>query len=403
MDSNSKSYTGIISQKDQNALTTMDKLAATLKNKGDHNAARELEEQILKKRTEMLGPEHQDTLTSMANLAVTLANIGELEQADHHASIAWERRSNLLGKQHPDTALSAWIYFNCLHQLERHQEAHKIIRSLEWLCEVEENSLSPDLRELRKHLTPLFKPEEENGQSVPTEIQLKAAIAQKLMQQEEWGEAEEIWRQLYSEHLKNDGEQHPHTARTAFMLYQCLYRQEKTDLSQDMLQSLLWIIEKDEAQIPNELRDLRKILHQITGSGSSNEDEKTPDEMFQILSELVEEHGDNAPPVLKTKATTALHFANRGEWVHAEALFASLYDYHLEQDGERHPNTAFIAWNYFHCLQNQDKHDDARAIFETLSWLREPANNELPEELLGLRRQIDHYIENEDTENLLKR
>lgn len=222
------------------------------------------------------------------------------------------------------------------------------------------------------------------------------------MQQEEWAEAEEIWRQLYTEHLKNDGEKHPHTARTAFMLYQCLYRQEKTDLAQDMLQSLLWIIEKDEAQIPNELRDLRKILQQITGSGSSNEDEKTPDEMFQILAELVEEHGDTAPPVLQAKATTALHFANRGEWLHAADLFASLYDYHLEQDGKQHPHTAFIAWNYFHCLQNQDKHDDARTIFETLSWIRELANNELPEELLGLREQIDNYIESEAAENLLK-
>lgn len=400
MGSNSKSHTGTTSQKDQDTLTSMDKIASTLKNKGNHSAARELEEQILEKRTEILGPEHQETLRSMSNLAVTLAHIGELEQAERHASIAWERSRNSLGRQHPGTAISAWIYFNCLHQLERHQEAHEIIHSLEWLCEVEEDSLPIDLRELRKHLQPLFKTEKGNDQSVSTESQQKAAGAQKLMQQEEWAEAEEIWQQLYNEHLKNDGEEHPHTARTAFMLFQCLHRQEKTDLAQDILQSLRWITEKDEAQIPYELGELRQVLHQITGSGSLNEDERTPDEMLKKLSELVEEHGDTAPPVLQAKARTALHFVNRGELLHAADLFASLHEYHLQQDGKQHPHTALIAWNYFHCLQSQDKYDEARAIFETLSWVRELGNGELTEELLGLQKKIDDYLESEAAKNL---
>ncbi|MFT5730846.1 MAG: hypothetical protein ACI8PB_005036 [Desulforhopalus sp.] len=400
MSSNSKSHTGITSQKNQDILTSMDKIASTLKNKGNHSAAREFDEQILEKRIEILGPEHQETLTSMGNLAVTLANIGELELAERHASTAWEKSRNSLGKQHPGTAISAWIYFNCLHQLERHQEAQPIIRSLEWLCEVEEDSLPTDLRELRRHLQPLFKTEKENGQSVSTEIQQKAAGAQKLMQQEEWVEAEEIWQQLYSEHLKNDGEEHPHTARTAFMLFQCLHRQEKTDLAQDMLQSLRWITENDEAQIPIELRELRQVLHQINESDSPNVEEKTPEEMLKKLSEVVEEHGDNAPPVLQAKSRTALHFVNRGELRHAADLFASLHKYHLQQDGKQHPHTALIAWNYFHCLRRQDKHDDASAIFETLSWVRELDNNELPEELLDLRKKIDDYIESKDAENL---
>jgi len=400
MGSNSKSHTSIISQENQEILTSMDKIASTLKNKGNHSAARELDEQILEKRTEILGPEHQETLTSMGNLAVTLANIGELEIAERHASIAWEKSRKYLGKQHPGTAISAWIYFNCLHQLERHQEAQQIIRSLEWLCEVEEDSLPTDLRKLRKHLQPLFKAEKENDQSVSTEIQKKVAGAQKLMQQEEWAEAEEIWQQLYSEHLKKDGKEHPHTAQTAFMLFQCLHRQEKTDVAQDLLQSLGWITEKDEAQIPNELRELRQVLHQINGSGSPDEDERTPEEMLKTLSELIEEHGENAPPVLQEKARTATHFVNRGELLHAADLFASLHEYHLQQDGKQHPHTALIAWNYFHCLQSQDQNDDANAIFETLSWIRELGNNELPEELLELRKTIDDYVESKAAENL---
>ena len=398
MGSNSKSHTSIISQENQEILTSMDKIASTLKNKGNHSAARELDEQILEKRTEILGPEHQETLASMGNLAVTLANIGELELAERHASSAWEKSKNSLGKQHPGTAISAWIYFNCLHQLERHQEAQKIIRSLEWLCEVEEDSLPTDLRELRKHLQPLFKTEKENDQSVSTEVQKKVAGAQKLMQQEEWAEAEEIWQQLYSEHLKRDGKEHPYTAQTAFMLFQCLHRQEKTEVAQDLLQSLCWITEKDEAQIPNELKELRRVLHQINGSDAPGEDERTPEEILQTLSELIEEHGDNTPPVLQEKARAAIHLVNRGQLIHAADLFASLHEYHLQQDGKQHPHTALIAWNYFHCLQSQGKYDEAKAIFETLSWVQEFSNNELPEELLGLRKKIDDYVEGKAAE-----
>lgn len=399
MGSNSKLNTSIISQENQEILTSMDKIASTLKNKGNHSAAREFDEQILEKRTEILGPEHQETLTSMGNLAVTLANTGELEKAERHASIAWEKSRKYLGKQHPVTAISAWIYFNCLHQLERHQEAQQIIRSLEWLCDVEEDSLPTDLRELRKHLQPLFKTEKENDQSVSNEIQKKVAEAQKLMQQEKWEEAEAIWQPLYSEHLIKDGTEHPHTAQTAFMLFQCLHRQEKTDVAEDLLQSLGWITERDEAQIPHELRELRQVLHQINGSGS-DEDERTPEEMLKTLSELIEEHGENAPQVLLEKARTATHFVNRGELLHAADLFASLHEYHIQKDGKQHPHTALIAWNYFHCLQSQDKNDEAKAIFATLSWIRELGNNELPEELLDLRKKIDDYVESKAAENL---
>ena len=53
-------------------LTTMNNLAATLRNQGDLAGARALQEQVLEARRRVLGEEHPDTLTSMNNLAETL-------------------------------------------------------------------------------------------------------------------------------------------------------------------------------------------------------------------------------------------------------------------------------------------------------------------------------------------
>lgn len=356
----------------------------------DNKTARDLQEQALKKTIERLGPEHPETLASMTNLATSLANQGLWSEAERHARFAWEIRSKLLGNEHPDTATSAWVYFNCLHKLERHEDAVKIIRSLEWLCKSVDESLPLDLRELRKHLQPFFTVRKEHIQPVPPANVQKAAEAQNLMQQEQWAEAEAIWRQLYNEHVENDGEQHPDTAQAAFMLYQCLYRQEKTQPAQTVLESLLWVIETDEAEIPDGLKQLRAILRRITGA-------ETPEELLKKLSDLEEEHGETAKQVLLAKANTAVYLASKEEWPHAANLFGSLHEYHLEQDGKQHPHTALIGWNYFMCLHKQDKHEDARAAFEALSWLHKADENTLQEELRGLRKQIDEFIEDEAT------
>ena len=60
-----------------NTLTSANNLAADLRNLGEHQAARELDEDTLARRRRVLGDDHPDTLTSASNLAADLRDLGE--------------------------------------------------------------------------------------------------------------------------------------------------------------------------------------------------------------------------------------------------------------------------------------------------------------------------------------
>ncbi|KAG6870243.1 hypothetical protein C0995_014373, partial [Termitomyces sp. Mi166 len=60
----------------------MANLAATLWSAGKLEEAEDLEQQVLKARTEAFGSNHPDTIQAMANLAATLRNAGRLEEAE---------------------------------------------------------------------------------------------------------------------------------------------------------------------------------------------------------------------------------------------------------------------------------------------------------------------------------
>jgi tetratricopeptide (TPR) repeat protein len=63
-------------------LTSMANRACIYSNQGQWEEAEELEVQVLKISTRVLGPEHPSTLTSMANLACTYSEQGRLEEAE---------------------------------------------------------------------------------------------------------------------------------------------------------------------------------------------------------------------------------------------------------------------------------------------------------------------------------
>ena len=62
-------------------LNSAGNLAVDLSNLGEHQAARELDEDTLARRRRVLGDDHPDTLNSANNLAVDLRNLGEHQAA----------------------------------------------------------------------------------------------------------------------------------------------------------------------------------------------------------------------------------------------------------------------------------------------------------------------------------
>ena len=58
-------------------LLSASNLAADLRTLGEHQAARELDEDTLARRRRVLGEDHPDTLLSVGNLAADLRALGE--------------------------------------------------------------------------------------------------------------------------------------------------------------------------------------------------------------------------------------------------------------------------------------------------------------------------------------
>jgi hypothetical protein len=82
-------------------------LAADLRELGELQAARDLEQDILDRRRRALGPDHPDTLTSATGLAADLRQLGDVEAARALDQDTLVRRRRVLGEDHPDTVASA--------------------------------------------------------------------------------------------------------------------------------------------------------------------------------------------------------------------------------------------------------------------------------------------------------
>ena len=80
---------------------------------GEHEQARDLDEDTLTRRRRVLGDDHPDTLGSANNLAADLSALGEHERARALAEDTLTRRRRVLGDDHPDTRRSvgapAWL------------------------------------------------------------------------------------------------------------------------------------------------------------------------------------------------------------------------------------------------------------------------------------------------------
>ena len=88
-------------------LGSANNLADDLFALGEHQAARELDEDTLARRRRILGDDHPDTLGSANNLAINLCALGEHQAARELDEDTLARRRRTLGDDHPDTLDSA--------------------------------------------------------------------------------------------------------------------------------------------------------------------------------------------------------------------------------------------------------------------------------------------------------
>jgi hypothetical protein len=82
-------------------------LGVTLCSLGEHQQARQLQNDTLTRLRRILGDNHPDTLTSASRLAAELRELGEYQQARALDEDTLARRRRVLGDNHPDTLVLA--------------------------------------------------------------------------------------------------------------------------------------------------------------------------------------------------------------------------------------------------------------------------------------------------------
>jgi hypothetical protein len=84
-------------------LGSASNLAIDLRELGEHQAARKLDEDILARRRRVLGGDHPDTLASASNLALDLGAPGEHQAARERNEDTLDRSRRVLDEDRPET------------------------------------------------------------------------------------------------------------------------------------------------------------------------------------------------------------------------------------------------------------------------------------------------------------
>ncbi|MFD9735254.1 FxSxx-COOH system tetratricopeptide repeat protein [Umezawaea sp. NPDC059074] len=111
---------------DLTTLAFTNNLAIQLRALGEHQAARELDEDSLARCRRLLGDDHPETLGSANNLAIDLGELGEHQAARELNEDTLARRRRTLGIDHPETLRSASNLAISLRRSGEHQAARKL-------------------------------------------------------------------------------------------------------------------------------------------------------------------------------------------------------------------------------------------------------------------------------------
>ena len=231
-------------------LTTMNNLAATLRDQGDYEGARKLQEQVLEIRRKVLGEEHPDTLSTMNNLAGTLRDQGDYEGARKLQEQVLEIRRKVLGEEHPDTLTT----MNNLAVTLRNQGDYEGARKLQ-----------EQVLEIRRKVL---------GEEHPDTLTSMNNLAVTLSSQGDYAGARKLQEQVLEIRRKVLGEEHPNTSMSAWNLYNTLLDLDEPDVATDIMKKhLLWLIDRDPADLAAAQQKIREMVIKIIGGENRLDDQ----------------------------------------------------------------------------------------------------------------------------------
>lgn len=201
-----------------------------------------------------LGPDHPDTLNSANHLANALRDTGELESARDLNQDTFDRRRRVLGEDHPDTLRTAGNLSTDLFILAEYEQAHRLDQdTLERFRRIQGNDdpgtiaaagyLAADLHSLgdymqarELHHDTLARFRRVLGHDHPATLHSATNLADTLCALGEHAQARALHEDTLARRRHVLGVDHPATLRSAYYLANTLHEQGEYELARELHQ-----------------------------------------------------------------------------------------------------------------------------------------------------------------------
>lgn len=323
---------------DDNTLTCINNLAASLENLGRPAKALLLYELALNRTKEVLGKRHPDTLSTLNNLASCLQSLGRSVEALPLYEQTLRLSREVLGECHPDTLSTLNNLASCLDRLGRSAEALPLYEQalkLSW---------------------------EVLGDRHPHTIATLNNLAGCLEILGRWTEALPLYEQVLTFTSETLGERHPYTLGSLNNLVVCMgkigHSAQALSLYEHVLTYTIEVLGAHHSQTLTCLNNLASLLQSLERS-----EEALP--LYRnALSRTKEVLGEGHPDTILGLSNLATCLDSLGRWAEALPFFVQALNFSKEALGAQHPDTLGILNSLALCLderaQDESKKYQAR-------------------------------------------
>ncbi|KAH8797789.1 hypothetical protein DL96DRAFT_1824929 [Flagelloscypha sp. PMI_526] len=294
-------------------LGTMSNLANIYSNLGQHSNALELNEQALKMRKRILGEEHPDTLSSMHNLASTYSALGQYRKALQLNEQVVMLQKRILGEEHPDNLISMNNLANTYSNLGQHRSALEL---KELVLKVRERIL---------------------GKEHPDTLQSINNLAITYSQLGQHRNALELNEQALKLRKRILGEEHPSALSSLSSLainFSDLGQHRKAlELNKHVLKLENRILGEEH---PHTLSSMNNLAHVYSALGQHPKALELHEQALKMRKRIL---GKKHPDTLSSMSSLACTFSDLGQHHDAYSLHQRILEMRRQILGEEHPHT----------------------------------------------------------------
>jgi tetratricopeptide (TPR) repeat protein len=308
-----KARTQVLGPDDPDTLRAGRDLAQTLHFQGHRAQAAQLHDQLVEAFTATLGPDDLETITENAHLATILRDAGQYARARAIEEQVVEARARLLGEEHPDTLRARANLATTLYRMGELKQARAI----------EEQVVEARARLL--------------GEEHPETLGARADLAIAVYQMGELKQARAIEEQVVEARTRLLGEEHPETLRARANLAGTLgdmgELKQARAIEEQVVEARTRLLGEEHPDTLITKSNLAGTLHQMG--------EKT---QARVIAEQVVEAGtrvlgEEHPATLVARGNLAVMLHGMGELEQARVLAEQVVAARTRVLGDEHPDT----------------------------------------------------------------